>query len=457
MRRLAFVSLAVAAACGTQVQGNPAPLDQFYKPTGIAFHDGSLLVASSNFDLLYTGNEGGTVIAVDPSTDPAVLRPDGVHVGSFTGDLAVTDGCQGATAPYAIVASRFSNVLYQLKLGPTGVSCDAGDAATPCQVPLGNGSLADPLAVEVVCKPGAAPLGRHSAFFAYLRSFDGRGWVSEYTLGSPHELRSFAFSAGVVRSFEYDPVHDRLWMAILATSARAPLAWMELGGGCKVDSAGSDGCTFGSISLQQMPAALEVRDIAFANQSAPGQDQSVRRVYFTGRLYDVNAAATVGGRTTDLGGLIVVADLVENALGGVDMQVVRTIEIGRGAGAIRVLPPRGADTRDIVAALATDEGELWLYDDETLAVKVLGRSPTAGAPVLGHVPYALAFDPTVIGSAHGATNVVRLYVASFQESFVTPVDVPLDDVESACMLDDAGLCAPDDGTSPPRRITGGAR
>lgn len=453
MRRLTFVALALAAACGREVQGDPAPLDAFYRPTGIAFHDGALLVASSNFDLAYVGGEGGTVIAVDPLLHPTEVR-GGTHVSSFTGDLAVSDAGCGATR-WALVASRYSNVLFQLTLGTGGApSCDP---ATPCEIPLeGAGSVADPLAVTAVCA------GHPRAFVAYLRSSDGRGHVSEYDLvpravEDRPRLRSSSLAAGPVRAFAYDQVHDRLWMAVLATSVPSPLTWVELGGDCRIDVAASDGgCIVQAVTASDMPVGLEVRGIAFANQGAPGQSPAVRRVYLTGRRYDVGAAATAGGRTVDLGGSLVVADLVENSLGRVDLNVVRTIPIGRGAGEIRVLPARPG-MRDVVAALATDDGELWLYDDETFAVRVFGRNGSTGAPVLGHLPYSIAIDPTIRTDPITLAEEVRIYATSFQESFVTPIDVPLDDPEGACMLDATDTCVvtDDDPAAPPRRISGG--
>jgi hypothetical protein len=75
---------------------------------------------------------------------------------------------------------------------------------------------------------------------------------------------------------------------------------------------------------------------------------------------------------------------------------------------------------DVVAVLAVDEGELLIYDDETRSVHTFTRSDATGAPELGHQPYGLAWDPALVGT------MARLYVGSFAESFVTPIDVPLD-------------------------------
>ncbi len=92
------------------------------------------------------------------------------------------------------------------------------------------------------------------------------------------------------------------------------------------------------------------------------------RAYLTARLYDPVSAAAAGGRTTDYGGLLLVVDLVDNAFGGVDPQLVSVLDIGHGAQDVRVLPRLPAwapDRRDVVAAVSVDEGSLWIYDDET--------------------------------------------------------------------------------------------
>jgi hypothetical protein len=78
-----------------------------------------------------------------------------------------------------------------------------------------------------------------------------------------------------------------------------------------------------------------------------------------------------------------------------------------------------------VAALAGDDGVVWIYDDETGARFAIGRDPTTGAPRVGHSPFGLAVDPHVLPG----TNSARVYVGSFQEHFVTAIDVPLDDPE----------------------------
>jgi hypothetical protein len=116
-----------------------------------------------------------------------------------------------------------------------------------------------------------------------------------------------------------------------------------------------------------------------------------------------------------------VVDLVDDALGGVDVEIVDVQDMGVGAQDVRVLPGAGPSGGTVVAALAVDDGSLTVYDDRSLSVARVGRLEEGGGrPVLGHEPFGLAVDPDA------AAGLAHLYVGSFRESFVTPVDVRLD-------------------------------
>jgi hypothetical protein len=225
----------------------------------------------------------------------------------------------------------------------------------------------------------------------------------------------------VVRSLAYDVAHDRLYVGELATNVPTPLRWIDLSG-CSLDT----GCTVGSAFIPGIPAGSEIRSIALAHPFfAPNGVLQPQRAFVTVRLYDTVAATTAGGRTVDFGGLLVVLDLVENAQGGVDLQLVNTVPplesgtLGLGLQDVIVFPSRGPGIRDVVATVAQDDGLLWIYDDESNQLTlVYGRDPVTGAPILGHEPAGLAVDPDALGTA-------RLWVGSYTDSFVTPIDVPL--------------------------------
>jgi len=424
LRRLVWITVALAAACGEAAKPQPGPLDRLYLPTGLAVHDHRLVAVSSNGDLRYDDATGGSVIALEVGfpTIPDPPRVVGaVNIRSFGGDLAIADPlvCTSLVDPLAIVATRGSNRLDAVAISGDTLSCESPTAR--CDIPL---SFVDPVAVAVACGHG-----RQRAFVGYLRSPSGEAWITEYDLTSG-ALRNALVGAGPVRGFAYDTDHDRLYMTGLATSAPTPLRWIDLAG-CEIDRpAASGGCTVGQAAIPTFASGLELRSIALAHP-VTGEPQR-RRAFITGRLYDAAAAVTAGGRTVDYGGVLLVVDLVENAFGGVDVELVNAIgtdsvRIGKGLQDVRVLPAREplGTRRDVVAALAIDDGEVWIYDDENLSIASFLRSGVTGAPELGHQPYGLAADPELVGT------VARLYVSSFSESFVTPIDVPLDAPDQA--------------------------
>lgn len=420
LHRIAWIAAAaLAAACGETPEAESGPLDRLYRPTGLAVHEGRLLVVSSNGDLLFSDDTGGTLIALDPSTDPAGV--DGaLAVRSFGGDLAVADlaSCPTLPEPLAIFATRGSNALYAASIGPDGALSCAG-----CEAPL-SGPFSDPFAVGVACGGGRA-----RAFVGHMRSVSGEGWITEYDLVERTQ-RSMSVGAGPIRSFAYDATRDRLYLLGLATGSPTPLRWVELGG-CTIGApSGAGGCSVGQASLPSV-SSIELRGMAFAHPRV-GAPQ---RAYLTGRLYDASAAAIAGGRVNDLGGKLLAVDLVEDARGGLELRVANDEDIGRGAQEVRVLPPRAGGKRDLVVALTVDEGELVIYDDDSLALHRFGRGAT-GAPVLGHEPFGLAVDPDAVGTA-------TVYVGSYRDSHVTPIEVPLETEFTPPPLDEL------------RRITGG--
>jgi hypothetical protein len=435
VRRIAFVALVAAAACGEAANPAPGPLDRLYLPTGLAVHEGRLLAASSNSDLRYDDVTGGSVIALEPSLAFTAARVSGgVNVRTFAGDLAVMapGAACGAEvdAPLAFFATRGSNTLNAVSISPAGAL-----ACARCEIPL-TGPFGDPVAVAAACRGGRA-----RAFVGHLRGPNGQAWISEYELtpGGGADLRHAAVGFGPARALAYDAARDRLWIAGLATATPTPLRWVELAGCTLGAPREAGGCTIGEATFPELPAGLELRSIALSGTPPAGAPAGARRAYLTGRLYDVAAAALAGARTTDAGGVLLVVDLVEAPLGTVDVQLVRSFDgLGQGMQDVRVIERPGRP--DVVVALATDEAILWIYDDETHGIRAFPRSDATGAPVFGHVPFGLAVDPEPVGS------VVHVYVGGYRESFVTRVNVPIDDPDAADVERD--------GQGNPRRISG---
>lgn len=442
------LALALSAACSSELTAPPGPLGQIRLPTGMAALGHRVLVASSNADLLYDTGTGGTVISLDPSADLSTVRIAGaVNVQSFAGELAVArpdvpgalgidaeacgtapdvPGTEAVRSPLAVFPTRGSNTFNVLEIADDGAPSCSGPGAV-CGLPGGGAGLGDPFAVSVACGGGRA-----RAFIGYETTQNNAAAIAELDLTS-FAVRTLTFGVGPIRGMAYDRDRDRLFMAGVAAAAPTPLRWLDLAG-CTVGAAlGAGGCTIGTTTFPTLPAGLELRAIALAHSATPGTPRAPGtpiRAYITGRLYDTASAAAVGYRNTDFGGLLIVADLVDDALGGIQPQVVWTVPIGLGAQDVKVLPRLPgwpASRRDAVAALSVSEGALWIYDDETHAVAVFRTcsapgvcDEVSGAPVLGHQPFGLAVDPVVAGST------ARVWVGSYQDGFVTPIDATLD-------------------------------
>jgi hypothetical protein len=428
----------VAAACGGETRTEPAPLDRFVWPTSIAVHDGSLLVVSSNFDLRYDRNDGGSILAVDPAASPqgGATVDAALRIASFAGEVAVADAAAcGLGRDEALVPSRVTNVLYRIGLPDGGgLECGAG-----CEVGL-DPELDDPYSVSVVCAPGRRP----RVFVGHLRARSNSGWISEVRLpqaGEAVEQRSAAVGVGAPRTFAYDEVQERLFFGAsdAAPVATAPIRWLDLAGGCDIDVPEADGgCPLRAVDLFPFLRGAEVSSIAL---SSP--DVVPRRLYAGVRVYDADLAATAGRRPSfDVGGALMVFELEDGPTGDPIFHLVRIERnVGVGVAEVRVLPARPG-LRDLVAVTAMDDGLLTIYDDEAGAIAaVVSRDERTGQALLGRWPFALAVAPASDPAA------ATVYVASFDDSFVTPVNVPLAEPwNTAVATVQVG------GTDAPRRI-----
>jgi hypothetical protein len=399
---------ALAIGCGPGRDSAPAPLDRLSFPTALATRGGELLVVSSNFDLFYDAGAGGSLLRVDPDASPqeGVSVTGGVRIPSLGGDLAIAEPaeCEGLDAPRALVPTRSGNSLAMLRLAADGaLACGAS-----CELPLSGGR--DPFGVAVVCQPQRPP----RAYVGFLSTSDMQGSLVELDLLGGGQRLATGLGAGTIGSLAYDRETDRLYMTSREGGLTAQLRWLDLGAGCAIDQpAGAGGCPAFALEVWEFVRGAELRGLAL---STPGAGP--RRLYLSARLFDADLAGAAGGRPRDdEGGALLVFELEAGAAGTARPRFLRTVPVGHGAGQVRVLARPGK--RDLVVVTATDDHELWIYDDESEAVAaIIGGDLETGVARLGSMPYALAVRPI-----DAATT--RVYVASFAGSFVSAVDVDL--------------------------------
>jgi hypothetical protein len=433
VRRLFCVALLAGAACSEVSRVEPGSTESFYKPTGIGVYAGKLVVASSNADLLFDDATGGSVITVDPAvagSDPTrVGLVGGILIQSFAAQMSIADPDDPRgpefkcpiPAPLAVVPVRGADLLYRITLGPGGQpSCGDG-----CVLSLAGQAVADPYVAGVACGPGIARL-----YIGFLRTFGGAATITQIDLLKNDEARSSVFGVGTMRSFAYDSARKRLYAA-----QAGGIHWVDLSEDCLFDASEIDGGCHGGV--MSIPNGLEAHAIALSRPDAPALP---RRLYVLARVFDPQAASSIGVRFGDVDGYLLVMDIGEDLAGQSQLHLVKPpIRVGYGPIALALLPGR-TGKRDVVAALTVDDPGLLLFDDDNDATVLISRdivsSPNhvaTGHPWLGAQPFGLAVDPV------SAAGVARLYVGSFTESYVTPIDVPLDDIEGTAVPPAAGF------------------
>ncbi len=452
LRTLSLLALVLAMGCGADPRNDPAPLDRFTYPIGLAVHGQDLLVVSSNFDLRYANADGGSLLRVALGDAPAI-QPGGLRIGSMGGEIAVVDPatCPALASPQALVTSRLENRLYRVGLG--GGTLDCGSA---CQVRFDDDvRLGDPYGIGVTCPTG----GPARAWVGFLRTASTQAFIAAVDLGTG-ERQVFSVGNGQVRSFAYDADTQRLFFTSVATHLTAPLGWIELGTGCDpalAENAG--GCVVRAADLWSFLRGAELSGLALSNP-LPGQP---RRIYVAVKVYDADLATTLGVRPGfDTNGVLMILDLVESAVGSLDVKLVRKLDVGLGAAEVKVLPRRpnvacndqngtpisgGCPQRDLVAITATEDGRFLIYDDEAGRMRdVFGRDPVTGEPSVGRSPFGLAVQDLRAQPGTGDGN-ARVFVGSFLDDFVTAVDVPLSGPAPADFVREG--TGP---SAPPRRI-----
>ena len=94
-------------------------------------------------------------------------------------------------------------------------------------------------------------------------------------------------------------------------------------------------------------------------------------------------------------------------------------------------PPR----RDLVAITCPAEGTLLFYDDQIAAVTGrIGLDPVSGKPLLGLQPFGLAHQALPASRCRSGSPCTRLFVGSFDRSWVNVVELDPDQPEGATIV-----------------------
>jgi hypothetical protein len=472
-----LLALTMLLACAKGATLPEAPSTVLHYPAWIAtFHDqelnsDKLLVANLDQDLAY---DNGALVAIDPTSGEVL---GGVPLPNMAGQFVVVEGaasagvglapadfdtCQGKLDPstfprlpeqapgpaqpfpFALVAGRFEDTLFHLTLTP-GETQPIGPAQPNDLLPF---LATQPFGAEFTCSPVD---GKPRGWVSYMSGQNDVGYIAQVDLslqpGAPGRIVQVNVGQGAPRTFAYDAKYDRLYFTGMEFNQAAPLRWIQVGNGCQpavngIQDERTGGCHVDSgfdLSLQLRgaePNVIRLSEDEPACTTAGFTGRNCRRAYLSVRMYDADLAAFLGSRpSSDVGGKLVVLELPEGGLGRPEPQVVASLDIGMMAGDVHLIPRAGK--RPLVAVTAVEDDLLWIYDDEIGAmVKVFGKAAT-GVPVLGHRLSAIT------SIANPAGDKVRVFVTSYQDNWVSAVDVPLADPGGATVVPD-----PSDSSKP---------
>lgn len=425
------VALALLLACAEGGDRPAAPLDRLHYPAWVALSGDQLLVVNGDQDLAY---EGGSLLGLD-STSGEIRG--GVALPYMSGRLRVVDassatGCtfgEGYPLPFALVPGRSEDSVSFVDLG---FPADASQARR--RIDLRPFNAAHPYEAALTCGADGTP----RAWVSYQRGIDDEGYVAQLDLSGPFPppIVQVFTGEGPPRSFAWDAGHDRLYFTTRAQDLRAPIRWIGIGDGCEAFDEGVQeeqrgGCHVDAgFDLSSHLAGAEPNAIALSRDERPCTftSGSCRRMYLTVRMYDADLARLLDARpAADVGGKLVILEVSESGLGGPEVWWIDDVDIGKIAGDVLAIPRPGR--RDLVVATAVNDDLVWVYDDDRGTVaKIFGRLET-GVPEVGHMPSGLA-------SKDLGNGVARVFVASYEDHWVSAVDVPLDDPGDAYVVRD---------------------
>jgi len=454
------------AGCRDSYPVPQAPLDRFYFPSGIGAHQlpsgkTALVVVSTNFDLRYDPQSGGTILSVDPdasddtATDGVLAVLSTYNIGSFGGEVVVAEpgcppgwptcrfGCptlapalQAANVGAEVItSSRYNQAIYTLGLNDGGqLVCGPG-----CTIDLPVQVL-DPYGVGLVCSTQAG-LSLANAYVTQLRAANNQGILTRLDLKANGLFDTVVLASPNTYTSAFDPSGGRLFLST-QLGITQPLRWIEP---LSLPAVTVNGLT--SARVRQVDLAAYLRG-ALTQDMAVSNDGT--RLYVQLEQIDADILYQAGA-VVPKGGALAVFSLTPNGFNQPTMVLDRAVNSCLGGGQVRVLPPRPAGRRDLVAVTCDTQSTLVLYDDEAgQIVSVVGLNPATGAPLLGRGGFGLAVQPILAsqrtvnsfawtssfcpnpqGSAtcyppspcRLGGECVRLYVGSFEQSFVSILEV----------------------------------
>jgi hypothetical protein len=273
---------------------------------------------------------------------------------------------------------------------------------------------------------GAAAATRADVYVTQLRAPSDQGWLTRIDLIAGGAQQLVPLGPSPSQNLAYDAIRDRLYVTgRFAVFDFTPLRWLEL---ALEPLPRADAAALPVPRVQNFAGVVRGADIGAIALSRDGA-----RAYAAMRLFDRDLAASLGGRTSDVGGALAVIDLVEQPTGGPFARIVRLVPVGVSPGDVEILPRVSGP--DVVAVTSVGEGTVSIYDDAVGAVVAVlgddrGTDPVTGRALprtFGEEPFALASLPAG-GTAH------RLFVASFDRGFVQPVLVDTAAPSSARVL-----------------------
>jgi len=350
--------------------------------------------------------------------DPTLAVLGAVNVASFGGEVDYLDG---ACAPLAadpvvaaggakvVAASRGKQVIYTIDMDAQGqLTCDrCAQAPRP--------EALDPYGVTAVCDGvGGESVAR--AYVTHLRAPYNAGYLTEVDLVTGAAITRNTGITTTYTSTYNRPYHQLFVSSRLGTPVFASVSWFDV--------------LVSPPLVQAVDLTDLMRDGLLPGNMAFSSDGTLGYLHID--LADASLWAR-GGIPVLTGGAIAVFDMTPGPFGTPSWRLLRMVPTCTAAGQVRALH-RGSQ-RDLVAITCPSEGTLLLYDDEIGAVAGrIGLDPNSGRPFLGRTPFGLAHEALPAGRCASGGACTRIYVGSFDQSWVSLVELDPASPQSAAIV-----------------------